>query len=362
MKKKALALILTTLMTTGLFMGCGNGKEEANGLKVGMVTDSGTIDDKSFNQGTWEGILKAKDELGIQEKYLQPDGMTHADYVTKIKDLYDGGFKFLVTPGFKFETAIYEAQDNYTDAKFVLLDGSPNNGLEGDKRIGKVGDNTVAIFFAEEQSGFMAGVATALELQEGDLGFLGGMKIPPVQKFNWGFQQGVNYANENLGTKMTLKAENVQYQGTFDSTDAGQQMAAAMYDRGVKAIFTCAGGTGVGAITEAKQRAQKGEDVWVIGVDVDQYKDGIYEGEKSVILTSAMKRIDQVAFDMIKAEIDGNFPGGDTLVYDAKKDGVGIPTENPNLSEETTNKVNEIFEQLKNGEITVSAEQGSLLE
>ena len=187
------------------------------------------------------------------------------------------------------------------------------------------------------------------------------MEIPAVQKFNWGFQQGVAYANENLGTKMSLKEENVKYEGTFNNTAGGTQLAATMFDRGVKAIFCAAGGVGVGAITEAKSRVEAGKEAWIIGVDVDQYNDGLLSNGKSVILTSATKKISQAAFDMIKAELDGKFPGGETLTFDAKNDGVGIPAENPNLSKETTDKVAEVFEKVKSGEITVSGEQGDLI-
>src|SRR5690606_19534340 len=124
-----------------------------------------------------------------------------ADYIKEIGNLYDAGFKFIVCPGFKFETAIFQAQDKYEDAKFVLIDGNPHSG----DFVPVVKGNTVSIFFAEHESGFLAGVATALELKESEVGFIGGMEFPAVQKFNWGFQQGVNYANENLGTKITMK-------------------------------------------------------------------------------------------------------------------------------------------------------------
>ncbi|MDV4149494.1 BMP family ABC transporter substrate-binding protein [Clostridium sp. AL.422] len=364
MKKKLIALTLSALMVTGL-VGCGSkeeGKTDANKeYKVGMVTDAGTIDDKSFNQGTWEGILKAKEELGVDSNYLKPAGTTEADYMKEIGNLYDTGYKFIVTPGFKFETAIFNAQAKYADAKFVIIDGSPNNGKEGDAREAVVAENTVAVFFAEHEAGFVAGVAAALELKEGELGFIGGMEIPAVQKFNWGFQQGVKYANDNLGTKMNIKAENVVYQGSFDNVAAGQQLAATMYDNGVKAIFTAAGGVGVGAINEAKARATAGKEAWVIGVDVDQYSEGVYDGEKSIILTSAMKKIDTATFDIIKDELDGKFPGGQTLTFDAKSGGVGIPEENPNLSDETKTKVDEIYKDIQDGKIKVSAEQGDLI-
>lgn len=365
MKKKLIALTLSALMVTGL-VSCGNkggetGTDKKNDLKVGMVTDAGTIDDKSFNQGTWEGIKKAETELKVETNYLKPTGTTEADYMKEIGNLYDTGYKFIVTPGFKFETAIFQSQDKYTDAKFVIIDGSPNNGKTGADRVEKVADNSVAVFFAEHEAGFLAGVAASLELKEGELGFIGGMEIPSVQKFNWGFQQGVKYANDNLGTKMSIKAENVVYQGSFDNVAAGQQLAATMFDNGVKAVFTAAGGVGVGAINEAKARATAGKEAWIVGVDVDQYADGIYKDDKSIILTSAMKKVDSASFEMVKAELDGKFPGGQTLTFDAKNDGIGLPKENPNLSKETTDKVDEIFNQIKEGKITVAGEKGDLI-
>jgi basic membrane protein A len=366
LKKRKFGLTMSLILAAGTLLGaCGGANDDKdtgskdNGkdaVKIGMVTDAGTIDDKSFNQGTWEGIKKAEEELGIQSKYLKPAGTTEAEYLKEMGNLYDAGYKFIVTPGFKFETAIFKAQDKYKDAKFVILDGNPHAG--DNKPVVK--DNTVAVFFAEHESGFLAGVAAALELKEGEAGFIGGMEIPAVQKFNWGFQQGVNYANDNLGTNLTLKAENVVYQGSFDNVAAGGQIAAQMYDRGVDVIFTAAGGVGVGAINEAKTRGKAGEKVWIVGVDSDQYEDGKYDGDKSIILTSAMKKLDNVTFDIIKRELDGDFPGGETLVFDAKNDGVGLPAENPNLSDDTTTKVKEVFEKIKSGEIKVASEQGSL--
>jgi basic membrane protein A len=369
MKKRIIALALAT-MITAMFVGCAKketptpsttgGTDTKAKFKVGMVTDAGTIDDKSFNQGTWEGINKAASEFGIDKKYLKPTGTTEADYLKEIGNLYDAGFKFIVTPGFKFSSAIFTAQDKYKDAKFVILDAAPNDGKKDSKDVVK--ENTVSIFFAEQESGYLAGVAAALQLKEGELGFIGGMEIPAVQKFNWGFQQGVAYANANLGTKMSLKAENVVYQGSFDNGAAGQQIAGQMFDRGVKAIFCAAGGVGAGAINEAKARAKAGKTAWIVGVDVDQYAEGLDEAKaKSIVLTSAMKKIDSSTYDMIKAEKDGKFPGGKTLVFDAKNNGVGIPEKNPNLSEDTTKKVSEVFKKIQSGDIKVSAEKGSLI-
>jgi basic membrane protein A and related proteins len=357
MKKLFVLLPVVMVLIAGLAFAAGAGETSGAKMKVGMVTDAGTIDDKSFNQGTWEGILLAADDMGLDTKYLKPTGTTEADYIREIGNLYDAGYKFVVTPGFKFETTIFQAQDKYDDAKFVLIDGYPHAGDWNPV----VKDNVVSIFFAEHESGFMAGVASALEIGSGEMGFIGGMEIPAVQKFNWGFQQGVIYANETYGTKITGRAQNVVYQGSFDNVPAGQQLAAQMYDGGVKAIFAAAGGVGVGAINEAKSRAKAGQEVWIIGVDVDQYAEGIYEGDKSIILTSAMKRIDQAAYDMIAAELDGSFPGGQILMFNAANNGIGIPAENPNLSSATESKVADVFKKLVSGEIVVSDQQGGLI-
>jgi len=327
----------------------------------GMVTDAGTIDDKSFNQGTWEGLVKAGKEFNFTPKYLRPANAqpAEADYMTQIDALYSAGYKFMVLPGYKFATAVGKEQDAYKDCKFVCIDYEPTD--ENGKVI--VGSNTVAIYYNEHESGFLAGVATALQLKDGEIGFIGGMEIPAVQRYNWGFQQGVAYANTNFGTTCTMKAEHVIYQGTFNDVAAGQQLAATMYDAGVKCIFTAAGGVGVGAINEAIARAKQGKQVWIVGVDVDQFDQGIYDttNNKSVIITSAMKGVTQATYDMIKDDINGKFPGGQTLHYSAANGGVGIPDSNPNLSADVMTKVQQVEADLKAGKITVAAEQGSLI-
>ncbi|MEI6602284.1 MAG: BMP family ABC transporter substrate-binding protein [Clostridia bacterium] len=353
--KKIFAIVLAMAMLVTLAVGCTTTPAVAK-LKIGMVTDSGTIDDKSFNQGTWEGAKKAADQLGLESKYLKPVGQTEADYLKEIQNLYDAGYKLIVCPGFKFATAIGKAQTKYPDAKFIFIDGQPDVG-----GVPTVGSNVVSIFFTEHESGFIAGVATAVELKEGPVGFIGGMEIPPVQKFNWGFQQGIKYANDNYGTKVTMDKQNFVYQGTFDNSAAGGQLAATMFDRGVKAIFCAAGGVGGGAILEAKDRALKGEKVWIIGVDGDQYKDGIYEGTKSIILTSAMKKVDVATYDEIIANNAGTFPGGKTLTFDVSNNGVGIPVDNPNLSAATIAKTVEVTAKIKDKTIVVSDKQGKLL-
>ena len=361
MRKISLKTVLgTAVLVFSALVICSctkSGESAKTALKVGMVTDAGTIDDKSFNQGTWEGIVRAEKELGVEVKYLKPVGTTEADYVKEISNLYDSGYKLIICPGFKFETAIFKTQTKYPDAKLVLIDG---NAHPADSYDAQNGPNTIGILFAEQEAGFTAGLAAALQLQEGRFGFIGGMEIPAVQKFNWGWQQGIKYANENLGTKIEMHPEDFVYQGTFSDIAAGQQIAASMFDRGVTCIHAAAGGVGVGVINETKARRQVGKDVWVVGVDVNQYNEGLLPDGKSAVLTSAMKYIDRAAFDMVKEALDGTFKGGRSLLLTAKEDAVGIPPENPNLSDDVQKKVDEIYQQIKSGAIVVADKQGDL--
>ena len=353
-------MLLVVLLVVGSLAACSNNNNNENnegstpdaekmigeGVLVGMVTDSGTITDKSFNQGTWEGILNAKAEFGISERYLQPGGETTDDYLNEIGNLVDAGYNMIVTPGFKFENAIFLAQDLYPDTKFIIIDGEPHSADYSEFRME---DNVVSVFFAEQEAGFLAGVAAALESTTGKLGYIGGMEIPAVQKFGWGYTAGVAYANDTYGTN--AQVIDYIYQGTFDEVDAGQQIAASMYDKGIDVIHAAAGGVGVGAITEAKTRRIDGENVWLIGVDVDQYNDGMMEDGTSAILTSAVKRIDVAARDYIKAHLDGEFPGGQKIYLSAKNNGVSLPAENPNLQADTQAKTDEVFEALAAGTI-----------
>ena len=313
-------------------------------LMVGMVTDSGTIDDRSFNQGTWEGLQTAAQELGLQCTYLQPNGTTTGDYTTAIYDLYDQGYRLIACPGYLFEDAVKEVQAECPDLKIILIDSTLGD---------QVGPNTVTISYNEHESGFLAGVATAVELIDGSVGFVGGIEIPAVQKFNWGFQQGVAYANANLGTSVNMDASNFVYQGSFADLAGGQQLAMAMYDKGVKAIFAAAGGTGVGVINEAKNRRLAGQDVWAVGVDVDQYSVGDMGNGESCVLTSAMKDVAGVAYDQAIAAANGTFKGGVHLNLGVAEGRAGIPASNPNLTPEIEAQVAEVAKLIADGSIVI---------
>lgn len=358
---KLLKLSMVAALALGL-VACAKAEEsEEKGIKVGMVTDAGTIDDKSFNQGTWEGILEYKeDNSNAEVQYLMPTGETTQDYLEAIDNLAMTGVEVMVLPGFKFEEALGVAQEKYPEIKFVAIDAEPLVGVDdhGNPKY-EVAENTISIFFAEQQASFLAGIATALETQTNKVAFLGGMEIPAVQKLGWGFVAGIAYANANLGTN--VEVTDYIYQGTFTDLDAGKAIAAGMYDKGVDVVFAAAGGVGVGAINETKTRAEAGSEVFIVGVDVDQYDEGLLTNGSSVILTSAMKYLGQAAYEQINAYANGEFEGGRTILMDVNANGVGLPEANPNLSDETIKQVNEAAKMIREGEIEVPKTKDGLI-
>ena len=352
---------MVAALTLGLVACTKTEGTEEKGIKVGMVTDAGTIDDKSFNQGTWEGILEYKeDNSNAEVQYLMPTGETTQDYLEAIDNLAMTGVEVMVLPGFKFEEALGVAQEKYPEIKFVAIDAEPLVGVDADgNSLYEVADNTVSIFFAEQQASFLAGIATALEIQTNKVAFLGGMEIPAVQKLGWGFVAGIAYANANLGTN--VEVTDYIYQGTFTDLDAGKAIAAGMYDKGVDVVLAAAGGVGVGAINETKTRAEAGNEVFIVGVDVDQYDEGLLTDGSSVILTSAMKYLGRASYDQINAYANGEFEGGRTILMDVNANGVGLPGVNPNLSDATVKEVNEVAEMIKAREIEVPNTKDGLI-
>lgn len=354
-------------------------------LKVGLVPDTGTINDGSFNQGTWEGVVRASKDFQIECEYRTPAANNDEAYFVQIEDLINDGCQMVICPGFTFETTIFAAQHRWPDVKFVLIDGTPHNE---DYSVFETADNTVGITWMEHESGFVAGIAAAVHIFNGKAGFIGGMEIPAVQRYNWGWQRGIAYANWQYGTNVTVEKEDVVYQGTFTDIVDGQRIAAEMYDRGVRCIFAAAGAVGLGVIDEAKKRRgrmtdeeiqksfdlstamadrSKGitfwqgvqealgievhkeetkkeltrvsaDDVWVVGVDIDQYEVGMMNTGHSAVLTTAQKDVGLASYQMIKDVLANHFKGGQNIELSARTGGVGIPVNNPNLSKDAQSK------------------------
>ncbi|MEG0744670.1 MAG: BMP family ABC transporter substrate-binding protein, partial [Erysipelotrichaceae bacterium] len=186
-----------------------------------MITDIGTIDDKSFNQGTWEGIKAYAEKNKITHEYYKPTEQSTDAYLAAIELAVQGGAKVVITPGFLFEEPIYIAQDKYPDVNFILIDGNPHDAKGKDYKTGK---NAVGIVFAEEQSGYLAGYAAVKEGYT-KLGFMGGMAVPAVTSFGYGFVQGADAAAKEL----EIDNVNVKYHytGGFDATPEVQTLASS---------------------------------------------------------------------------------------------------------------------------------------
>ncbi|MCI5704826.1 BMP family ABC transporter substrate-binding protein [Candidatus Pseudoscillospira sp. SGI.172] len=354
MKKtsKFLALLLSCSMTLAL-AACGGGAKEtpapseapaesaaaesaASGeATIAMITDKGDINDKSFNQGTWEGIQAYCEANGKECKYYKPVEATTDAYTAMIEQAINDGHKIIVTPGFLFEEPIYNVQDKYPDVSFILIDGNPHNADYSDY---KTADNTVGILFSEEQVGYLAGYA-AVKDGYTKLGFLGGQAVPAVVRYGYGFVQGADAAAAEMGTKVDMM---YYYTGGFDATPEAQALAAGWYQAGTEVIFGCGGSVGNSAMAAAEQNNGK-----VIGVDVDQ------SPESATVISSAMKGLAEAVSQMLDAYYAGSFPGGQNLTLGAKEEAVKLPMDTSKWTTFTQADYDALYAQLADGTITL---------
>ena len=308
-------------------------KGGAEGYELALVTDLGTIDDKSFNQGAWEGLKKYAEENSISYKYYQPQEGTTDSYLETIGLAIEGGAKLVVCPGFLFEEPIYLAQDKYPDVHFILLDGEPH---DADYNY-KTNDNVMPILFQEDQAGFLAGYAVVKDGYT-KLGFMGGMAVPAVIRFGYGFVQGAEFAAEEDG--ITGLEIMYNYTGAFSATPEAQSMAASWYQNGTEVIFGCGGAVGNSVMAAAQEKNAK-----VIGVDVDQ------SAESETVITSAMKLLSNSVYDGVKDFYDGSFPGGKTSVFTVANNGVGLPMDTSKFEKFSQEQYDAVYKKLADGEI-----------
>lgn len=355
MKRKYLTSVLAaTLVTTMAFTACGNstnnndnndnsqnsGSDSADGYKIALITDVGTIDDKSFNQGSWEGVEKYGEEANVTYKYYKPVEKTTIAYEDTMKLAIEGGAEIVVCPGYLFEQAVYNLQTEYPDTKFILIDGEPNDGAKEAKY--ETGENTLPILFQEDQAGFLAGYAAVYEGYT-NIGFMGGMAVPAVMRYGYGYVQGAEYACEELGIDSVEVKYN--YTGTFNAAPEVASAASAWYQSGTEVIFGCGGGIGNSIMSAAEDA-----NTVMIGVDVDQ------SPESDSVLTSAMKLLSNAVYDGVKSYFDGDFKGGETVTYDASVDGVGLPMETSKFTKFDQDAYDAIYAKVKSGEIKIDSD------
>lgn len=283
-------------------------------LKIAMITDSGTIDDESFNQGTWEGIQTYANANGHLYQYYKPTEVSDTAYLAAIQLAVNDGADVVVTPGFLFESSVYAAQDLYPEVKFILIDGTPHTA---DWSTFNTADNTLSILFNEHESGFLAGYA-AVKDGYTELGFRGGMAVPAVVKFGVGFIAGAYYAAEEMDVTINFGDSDYSYFGNFAPSDQHKADAKAAFIAGTEVIFVAAGGAG-GSVMAAAEEVMGSA---VIGVDVDQY----YLSD--TVITSALKGLGTAVMSALADIEAGTFVGGQSIMLGAAEGGVGLPMGN----------------------------------
>ena len=317
--KKIFALLLAVLMVASLLAGCGSSETSGNGeYRIAMVTDYGDITDQSFNQTTWEAVVKFGQDNNVETKYYKPTSNDTAGRVASVELAIAEGYNVIVMPGYAFGGTIVEVAETYPDVKFFALDVDAGNLLE--TAVANKGesydynpanwnltdyvymDNVYSAIYQEELSGYMAGYA-AVKLGYTKLGFLGGMAVPAVMRFGYGFVQGADAAAAELGTTVDMKyAYGNQFYGDADIT----AVMDTWYADGTEVVFACGGGIYTSAVDAAKAAGKK-----VIGVDVDQAAviaayaagDGASEEEvaanMALTVTSAMKGLAPTTIDTL---------------------------------------------------------------
>ena len=321
--KKILSVLLVLVMVLSL-VACGSGNEggetkapEAGKTeyKVAMVTDYGDITDQSFNQTTWEAVVKFGQDNGVETKYYKPTSNDTAGRVASVELAIAEGYNVIVMPGYAFGGTVAEVSANYPDVKFIALDVAKGDLLEGGVALKGEAydynpdnwnltdyvymDNVYCAIYQEELCGYMAGYA-AVKLGYTKLGFLGGMAVPAVQRYGHGYVQGVDAAAKELGINVEL---NYVYGGQFFGDADITAVMDTWYAAGTEIVFACGGGIYTSAAEAAKKVGGK-----VIGVDVDQAAiiDGLY-GE-GMTVTSAMKGLAPTTIDtLVDVVINGNW-------------------------------------------------------
>lgn len=357
--KKFLSLLLVLVMVFAL-AACGNSdngdagaegtinyddiadtmESEDGTYEIAFVTDVGQLRDGSFNQYTWNGVKAYAYENDLSYKYYQPanaNQATDADRYNAMKDAADAGAKIIVAAGFLQEKALREAAADYPDVHFVFIDGS----IEGV-------DNIASVVYKEEQAGYLAGYAAAMEGFE-KMGFSGGGggANPACIRYGYGFVQGVEAGAAEKGTDVEMRYS-WDYGANFSASQDLQAMLNGWYGAGTEVIFMCGG-----SMFNSGTAAAGANDAYVIGVDVDQ------SGQSDTVITSAMKDLAGSTMDVLKAEYDGKWDdfGGKITTFGAAEDRVGIPTDTWKLKNWTVDDYKALYEKVKSGEIEISSEE-----
>jgi basic membrane protein A len=349
MSKRKFGLALSMLLAAGTILGaCGTdkakdnagtkGEPKADTFSIAMVTDTGGVDDKSFNTSAWKGIQDYGKENNLEKgdggfDYLQSN--EDAEYMPNLNKLVQRDFDLIFGIGFLLKESIEEIATQRPDNNFALVDETSDM------------PNVASLMFKEQEGAYLAGVAAAHMTKSGKIGFIGGMDIPVIERFEAGFLAGV------AAVKPELKVD-VQYTGDFAKAELGKAQANRMYSTGVDIIFHAAGGSGTGVFAEAKERkkADPNAYVWVIGVDSDQYEDGQI-GDDNITLTSMLKRVDIAVKNTAELAAKGEFPGGEITTFGLADEGIALADSRGAIPQDVLDEVEKFTKQIADGEVEV---------
>ena len=352
MKKKVLAVLLCAAMVMAM-TACGSSSTEeaadtadtteatddgaeaaddaaagGEGYKIGLVTDVGGVNDGSFNQSAWEGLQRAADELGIEANYLESS--TDADYAPNLEAFIDEEYDLIISVGYMLADATKAAAEANPDCRFAIIDDAT---IEL--------DNVTCLMFDQEQASYLVGYVAGLMTESNNIGFVIGMANENMNLFGYGYCAGALDANPDV----TIQQFNAN---SFADSATGKSMANTAITNGADIVFHAAGATGLGVI-EACQEA----GVYAIGVDSDQSSIA-----PETIITSAMKRVDNAVYDSVASLIGGTLEGG-VVTYDLTVGGVDIAPTQDLLPEDVIAAVEEVKQQIIDGEVVVPNDQAS---
>lgn len=326
MKTKKLGFILAAAVTLSYgFNVCA-----AEDFSVAMITDTAGVNDQSFNQSAWEGLQQFEKDTGANVNYLE--SKQSADYVTNLERLADAENDFIWAVGLDTADALLEAAEENPDITYAIVDNSYE----------ETPDNVAGIIFKAQEPSFLVGYVAGKTTETDKVGFVGGIENAVIRQFMYGYEAGVSYAANELGKEIEIST---QYAESFSDAAKGKAIASKMFSDGCDIVYQAAGGTGTGVIEAAKEAGK-----FAIGVDRDQ----AYLAPENV-LTSALKKVG-TAVQMVSEQVmNGEEIGGQTLIFGLADDCVGIPEENPNMSQEVYEDTMKIEDLIRNGEIVPPA-------
>ncbi|RVU98214.1 BMP family ABC transporter substrate-binding protein [Coriobacteriales bacterium OH1046] len=304
----------------------GDGAEAA--AKVIMVTDTGGVNDQSFNELSWAGMQQLGTDLGWDVSYLE--SKQDADYMTNLDKAVDAGAQLIWGVGFAMGAAVNEAALANPDVQFAIIDSTNDNGAP----------NLTGVTFKQEECSFAVGYVAARMTTSGKVGFVGGIDSEIMQSFEQGYYAGIEYANKEQGLSVTYQG---QWAESFGDAAKGKAIAQSQIADGCDVLYHAAGGTGTGMIEACAEAG-----VWAIGVDQDQS-----HLAPETVITSALKRVDQAIYQISPQLIDGSLAGGSNIVLGAAEDAVGIAPTHDLLPDEVYQGALAVIDKIKAGEITV---------